>query len=77
MTNRTQFSISMDPEVKAKLEKLAGLKQVTLAQFIEMIGKEKIATVDQETWDIIEKLQAKLNKDDMAAPAAAARRRGK
>ncbi len=60
MATREQFSVSMLPEVKTKLEKLAALRQITLSQLLELIAQKEVDSIDAATWDAIGKLQTKV-----------------
>ena len=72
MATREQFSISMLPETKQKLEKLAALRQITLSQLIEWICNHELDSIDPSTWDALEKLQAKVGgKVPPTTPSAA------
>ncbi len=81
---RDQFSISMKQSLHKKLEKLADMRHLTTSMLIERIVAEKLATIGDSTWDMIDKVREQLDKDDILtepeeeSPAPAARgKRGK
>ncbi len=71
---RVQFSISMKPKVKIQLDKLAGLRQITTSLLIERICEEKLGTIDEQTWNLIETLQSRLDIGAEVVPATKTKR---
>lgn len=52
--NRIQFSIRIDVELKRKLEKLAGVRGITLNDLIEDELKDLADRIKPETWKMID-----------------------
>ena len=59
---RVQFSVYMDAEVKEKLETLASIRQVSLNQLLEQLGRDEIQSIDPATWQTIKNLKKKISK---------------
>ncbi len=74
---RDQFSISMLHDLHLKLDKLAGMRQMTTSQLIEKICLKEVAIIDDATWDMIDKVREHLDESAPLEPKAAKSKRAK
>ncbi len=58
--DRRQFSISMKPEMRAKVETLAGLRHMSMSDYIGMVMEAHLAAIPSSTWEQIRTLEDAL-----------------
>ncbi len=72
---RPQFSITMNAELKTKLEQLAALRGLSLSSLIEELAKREVDSVDKSLWEKIAQLQSQVSGERSKRPFARSGRR--
>ncbi len=72
---RQQFSITMKPSTREKLEKLARMRDTTVAALLERLAEKELSQIDDQTWAMIDSIQERVREKDAPAKTAAGRKR--
>ncbi len=66
---KPQFSITMDPALKAKLEEIAALRGISLSTLIEEMTRKELARITPETWEELQRIRRVLT-GEITSPKA-------
>ncbi len=57
---RIQFSISMTQPTRQKVETLAGLRHISISDYVNMVMEAHLSTISESTWEQIRKAEDAL-----------------
>ncbi len=57
---RIQFSISMKQDMRSKVETLAGLRHMSISDYVNMVMEAHLATISESTWERIRQAEEAL-----------------
>ncbi len=60
-SDRIQFSISMSQATRAKVETLAGLRHMSISDYVNLVMESHLASISDSTWEQIRKAEAALS----------------
>lgn len=65
---RVQFSITMEEDVKEKIERLAGLDGISFSMYVEGLCRARINSIEAKLWDELAELRRKAGSNAAAKP---------